>query len=116
MKLTESKLRQIIREEMQEFGGEMYHNQFRNYLSSVGKSTRSGFEYKGYFFILDPMSYALNVNMIRDRHSDRQPVATARIEDDGVRFKKRIGGGRPNIENAVYRSPNQVIDRLMKMA
>jgi hypothetical protein len=115
MKLTESKLRSIIREELSDmdFGGEKYLNEFQQYLSSVGRQkSDTEFEYKGYTINLDHGGFFLAVNIRRDR-TDKRPAATARIEDDAVRYKKE-GKGRPEISNSMYRSPNQVISKLMK--
>jgi len=37
-----------------------------------------------------------------------------RLDDDAVRYKKE-GKGRPEISNSMYRSPNQVISKLMEI-
>lgn len=119
MKLTESKLRQIIREEMEALGGEKYLQEFQQYLSSVGRQKNPyEFEYQGYVIGLDPMDFALHVNVRQEGIAPSyEPAVSATIEDDAVRYKSPSGRmNRPKISNEMYRSPNQVISRMIEIA
>jgi hypothetical protein len=124
MKLTESKLRNIIQEELkrlseQDLGGNKYLAQFQQYLSMVGRELGRGgleFEYKGHHIVLDPADFFLSVSMFRDKY-DEQPLVSAIIEDDAVRYKTPSATvSRPDTSSEMYRSPDQVTSRMIEMA
>lgn len=117
MKLTETKLRSIIREEMQNLGAEKYLQEFQQYLSSVGREKNPyEFEVRGYVIGLDPMDFALHVNINQEGAAPSyEPAVSATIEDDAVQYTVRGGAptGRPNMQSEMYRSPEQVIKKMI---
>lgn len=118
MKLTESRLRKIIREEMEALGGEKYLQEFQQYLSSSARQNNPyEFEYGRYVIGLDPMDFALHVSIRQEGAAPSyEPSVSATIEDGGVRYTMKDGTGRPKVENEMYRSPEQVIDKMVKAA
>ena len=120
MKLTESKLRKIIREEMEALGGEKYLQEFQQYLSSVGRQRNPyEFEYRGYIIGLDPMDFALHVSVRQEGAAPSyEPSVSATIEDGGVEYMIRGDAptGRPQMQSGMYRSPDQVINKMIKTA
>ena len=125
MKLTEKRLKSIIGEELerlveQDLGGQKYLNEFQQYLSSVGRERNPyEFEYRGYIIALDPMDFALHVNVRQEGAAPSyEPSVSATIEDDAVEYTIRGGAptGRPKMQSGMYRSPNDVVEKLLKMA
>lgn len=118
--ITESKLRQIIREEMEALGGEKYLQNFQQYLSSVGRQRNPyEFEYGRHIIGLDPMDFALHVSVREEGAAPSyEPSVSATIEDGGVEYTIRGGAptGRPQMEREMYRSPEQVIKKMIEMA
>lgn len=121
MKLTESRLRSIIREEMQqEFGGEMYLQKFQQYLSAAARQNNPyEFEYGNYVIGLDPMDFALHVS-VRQKGAapSYEPSVSATVQDGAVEYTVRGGAptGRPNMQSEPYYSPEQVIDKMIEAA
>jgi hypothetical protein len=120
MKLTESRLRKIIREEMEALGGEKYLQEFQQYLSSVGRQRNPyEFEYRGYIIGLDPMDFALHVSVRQEGAAPSyEPSVSATVEDGGVEYTIRGGAPtrRPQMQSEMYRSPDQVISKMTEMA
>ena len=115
MKLTESKLRSIIREEMQDlYGAERYIKQFQRYFSEVGSGSGREFMLNGYTFVIQPMdSLGIEVSMYKDGSGGR-PVASATIKDEAVEYYNQMGGSAP--QSDIYRHPGPVVKNLQSMA
>jgi hypothetical protein len=120
MKLTESRLRKIIREEMEAFGedGSVYLYDFQEYLSSSArKKNPYEFEYGRYTIGLDPMGAALHVNIkVEGSAPSYEPSVSATIENDTVRYTMKNKTGRPQTQKEPYQYPEQVIDKMVKAA
>lgn len=133
MKLTESQLRNIIREELSrlsEAGGRSAMGQpavegsmpkrvqeIHRYLANNGLSTGpETYEYKGLYFHIDPMGgMAAFINVFRDRN-DSESVVSAKIEGDQVTFQESRGMMSPKRDKVRYTGPKQVVDALVERA
>lgn len=124
MKLTESKLRSIIREELSrlsEVEGGLPHivQRLRRFFESNGKVVGDlTFEYEGYRFGLDPqMPMALHISV--DKHpgvpSDK-PLASATIEEGGQVEISTPGGRDFDFDRFQFRTPQQLVLKMLENA
>lgn len=115
MKLTESRLRSIIREEMQDlYGAERYIKQFQRHFSELGSGSGREFMMDGYTFVIQPFdNLGIEVNMYQGKPSGR-PAAMATVKDEAVEYYNQMGGSTP--QNHIYRHPGPVVKNLKNMA
>lgn len=123
MKLTETKLRNIIREELKRLEEEQAFqndvaNNFHRFLTNVGRqdgSTPGGYRYEDLYFHVDPMGgFATFVNVFRDRN-DSESVASAKIEGDKVQLSDK-DMPRGASDRVKYRGPKQTVKALVARA
>lgn len=131
MKLTETQLRSIVREELQRLSEAQVEPLSDNpVMSEAGEEVQQFlynngmrisyemFEYQGLYFHIDPMDReTVFINVFRDRN-DSESVVSATIERDTLKIQEpsTMPGGFPKTDKVRYTGPRQVVEALVERA